>query len=217
MTDAQGIPRLQLKSIVERVERLEAEIADLNADKSDIYKDARGNGFDVKAIKKVVSRRKLDDNKRVEEDVVFETYWDAIHGTGLVHAHARENIEEFDAETGEILEGESAGTAYGLPTNQPETAPEEAAPHEVADVNSVESVSPQAETAATGSIDANTGGGHVTDGRNAQPDQAGGLVQRPPAKPLRPQCRNPGDHCGGYGSTHCNSCVQAAKEIEVAA
>lgn len=56
----------QLRAIVERVERLELEIKDLNADKSDIYKEARANGFDVKAIKQVVSKRKLDSADREE-------------------------------------------------------------------------------------------------------------------------------------------------------
>lgn len=101
------VARDQLKSIVERVERLELEIKDLNADKSDIYKEARANGFDVKAIKQVVSQRKLDTSEREEADLVFETYWNAVHGLGLVRAHARENIEEFDAETGEVFDTES--------------------------------------------------------------------------------------------------------------
>lgn len=102
MSDAHVVARDQLKAIVERVERLEAEIKDLNDDKSDIYKEARANGYDVKAIKKVVQQRKLDTNVREEADLVFDTYWNAVHGIGLVHAHARENIEEFDAETGEV-------------------------------------------------------------------------------------------------------------------
>lgn len=97
MTDSHGIARDQLKAIVERVERLELEIKDLNDDKSEIYKEARANGFDVKAIKKVVQKRKLDEHVRVEADIVFDTYWDAVHGVNIVHAHARENIEEFDA------------------------------------------------------------------------------------------------------------------------
>ncbi len=67
------------------------------------------------------------------------------------------------------------------------------------------------------SADANAGGGHV----NAQSEaaqRAGALVKPAPAhKPLRPLCRNPGEHCGGYGSTHCASCIRASKQTEVAA
>ncbi|NTG86167.1 DUF2312 domain-containing protein [Agrobacterium rhizogenes] len=104
MTDVNSVAADQLKSIVQRVERLESEIADLNAEKSDIYKEARSLGYDIKAIKKVVSKRKLDDNERQEQDAVFDTYWDAVHGTNLVHTRTRENIEEFDAETGEVFD-----------------------------------------------------------------------------------------------------------------
>lgn len=96
----------QLKAIVERVERVESEIKDLNADKSDIYKEARSSGFDVKAIKQVVAQRKLDSSERDERDAVFNLYWDSVHG--LVNAHARENIEQSDPETGEISQGKSA-------------------------------------------------------------------------------------------------------------
>ncbi|QIG70449.1 hypothetical protein EVB88_065 [Rhizobium phage RHph_N28_2] len=67
------------------------------------------------------------------------------------------------------------------------------------------------------SADANTGGDHVT----AQPHRAakaGALVKpAPAAKSLRPYCRNPGERCGGYGSTHCASCLRATRESEVAA
>jgi len=103
----------QLRSFVERVERIEEEISALNADKSEIYKEARGNGFDVKALRKVVAQRKLDPSEREERDALFDLYWSAIHGSdedlSRARAHAREIIEEFDPETGEI-------------TEQPETA-----------------------------------------------------------------------------------------------
>jgi uncharacterized protein (UPF0335 family) len=121
----------QLKAIVQRVERLETEIKDLNDDKSEIFKEARANGFDVKAIKKVVQKRKLDDHVREEQDLVFDTYWDAIHGTNLVHAHARENIEEFDAETGEVGDTKSprkaAEAVAEMPRNNPVANVEEEA------------------------------------------------------------------------------------------
>ncbi|MBX5021192.1 DUF2312 domain-containing protein [Rhizobium lentis] len=61
------------------------------------------------------------------------------------------------------------------------------------------------------------GGDHVTAHSSAAKHQAGALVKPAPAKPLRPYCRNPGERCGGYGSTHCASCLKAAREAEVAA
>jgi len=66
-------------------------------------------------------------------------------------------------------------------------------------------------------VGANAGGDHVTAQAN-RAATAGALVQSAPAtKPLRPHCRNPGEHCGGYGSNHCGSCLRVAKEPEVAA
>jgi uncharacterized protein (UPF0335 family) len=128
----------QLKAIVQRVERIESDIADRNADKSEIYKEARANGFDVKIIKKVVSKRKMDQHEREEQDNVFDLYWNAVHGLNLVHAHARENIEEFPASNGspsvppladnardeESVAGEAVGIASVSPTISPETAEE---------------------------------------------------------------------------------------------
>lgn len=68
-----------------------------------------------------------------------------------------------------------------------------------------------------GNADANAGGDHVT-AQEVRAATAGALVKPAPAtKPLRPHCRNPGEHCGGYGSNHCHSCLRAAKEVEVAA
>jgi uncharacterized protein (UPF0335 family) len=118
---AEILARDQLKSIVQRVERLESEISDLNADKSEIYKEARAKGFDVKAIKKVVSKRKVDEHKREEDDLVFDTYWDAVHGSNLVHVHVRENIEEFDPISGEFVD-DNTPASHGEKTVRPEPA-----------------------------------------------------------------------------------------------
>src|SRR5688572_21304804 len=95
-TKANGVARDQLRAFVERIERTEEEIATLNADKSDIYKEARAVGFDVKVIRKVVAKRKLETHVREEQDAIFEMYWEALYGAPVqVHTHARENIEEF--------------------------------------------------------------------------------------------------------------------------
>ncbi|NKM69193.1 DUF2312 domain-containing protein [Rhizobium laguerreae] len=68
-----------------------------------------------------------------------------------------------------------------------------------------------------GNADASVGGRHVT-AQAHRAATAGALVQVAPAtKPLRPHCRNPGEHCGGYGSNHCHSCLRAARETELEA
>ncbi len=83
MTDMQGhniagVNSGQLRAVVERIERVEEEIRDLNADKSDIYKEAKGNGFDAKAIRKIVSLRHMDRDNRREEEEILDLYLNAL-------------------------------------------------------------------------------------------------------------------------------------------
>jgi uncharacterized protein (UPF0335 family) len=70
----------QLRSIVERVERLETDIAEMNADKSDVFKEAKGNGFDVKILKRVIAARRKDPAKLAEEEQLFELYMAQVGG-----------------------------------------------------------------------------------------------------------------------------------------
>lgn len=112
------IPVAQLRAFVERIERIEADIKDLNGDKSEVYKDLRGCGFDVKAVRAVVAKRKLDTADREERDAMFDLYWSALNGTEpRARAHAREIIEEFDAETGELTDNQDqiGGNGTDLP------------------------------------------------------------------------------------------------------
>jgi uncharacterized protein (UPF0335 family) len=68
----------QLKSIVERIEKLEEEKASLAADIKDVYAEAKGNGFDPKVLKKIVALRKQDAKKRRDEEEILATYMDAL-------------------------------------------------------------------------------------------------------------------------------------------
>lgn len=88
----QGVAVGQLRAFVERVERLEEEIKTLNDDKSEVYKEMRGAGFDVKAVRKVVAKRKLDDTVRQNQDATFDLYWDALTGASRVHVHEAGNF-----------------------------------------------------------------------------------------------------------------------------
>ncbi len=102
-----------LKSLVRRIEATEDEIRALNQDKSDIYKEAKADGFDVKVLRKVVAARRLDASERQEADAIFEMYWAALHGSeSLVRAHV-ETIEQFDPETGEIETGSTPEAGEG--------------------------------------------------------------------------------------------------------
>ena len=68
----------QLRSIVERVERLDEEIKGLNEDKSEIFKEAKGNGFDVAVLKEVIKLRRKDPTELAERDAVLELYLRAL-------------------------------------------------------------------------------------------------------------------------------------------
>jgi uncharacterized protein (UPF0335 family) len=68
----------QLKSVAERIERLAEEIKELQSDKRDIFAGAKGNGFDVKALRQIISIRAEDPNKRAEREAILETYMQTL-------------------------------------------------------------------------------------------------------------------------------------------
>lgn len=68
----------QLKSIVERIERLEQEKAEVAEQIKEVFAEAKGNGFDVKILRKVVRLRKTDRAKRMEEESLLDLYMAAI-------------------------------------------------------------------------------------------------------------------------------------------
>lgn len=68
----------QLRSIVERIEKLEEEKAAIGADIRDVFAEAKGNGFDVKAIKSIIKLRKLDTHERDEQETILDTYRRAL-------------------------------------------------------------------------------------------------------------------------------------------
>jgi uncharacterized protein (UPF0335 family) len=68
----------QLKSIVERIERLEEEKKALAEDIREVYAEAKANGFDVKVLRKVISLRKQDASDRKEQDAILELYLTAL-------------------------------------------------------------------------------------------------------------------------------------------
>ena len=71
----------QLKAVIERIERLEEEKKATSDDIRDVYAEAKGNGFDIKALRSIVRLRKLDTDERREQQEVLETY---MHALGMV-------------------------------------------------------------------------------------------------------------------------------------
>lgn len=72
------IAKDHLKAIVERIERLEEEKKTISDDIRDVYAEAKGNGFDVKALRTIVRMRKQDANERQEQEAILETYMQAL-------------------------------------------------------------------------------------------------------------------------------------------
>ena len=70
----------RLKTLVERIERLEEDKAAVSGDLKEVYLEAKGEGFDVKILRKVVRLRKQDKAKRQEEEALIDLYLSAIGG-----------------------------------------------------------------------------------------------------------------------------------------
>ncbi|MEL0003571.1 MAG: DUF2312 domain-containing protein [Rhodospirillales bacterium] len=78
MTDVGGITAEQLRSYVERIERLEEEKAAIAADVREVYAEAKSNGFDVKIMRQVLRLRKLDHDDRSEQEALLDLYKRAL-------------------------------------------------------------------------------------------------------------------------------------------
>ena len=70
----------KLRSLIERIERLEEDKAAVASDLKEVYAEAKGEGFDTKIMRKVIRLRKADAAKRSEEEALIELYISAIGG-----------------------------------------------------------------------------------------------------------------------------------------
>lgn len=68
----------QLRSLIQRIERLEEEKAALAADIKEVFAEAKGQGFDVKTLRQVLKIRKMDKADRQEQEALLELYLDAL-------------------------------------------------------------------------------------------------------------------------------------------
>jgi uncharacterized protein (UPF0335 family) len=76
-----AIARDQLKSIVERIERLEEEKAGIAEDIREVFGEAKANGFDTKILRQVLKLRKQDMTERQEQDAIRDLY---LHALGMI-------------------------------------------------------------------------------------------------------------------------------------
>lgn len=77
-TDVGGVSGQRLKSYLDRIERLEEEKSGIADDIKDIYTEAKAVGFDTKTMRKLVRLRKMDAEKRREEEELLSLYASAI-------------------------------------------------------------------------------------------------------------------------------------------
>lgn len=89
------IARDQLRSFIERIERLEEQKRSITDDIKDVKSEAKSMGFDVPTINKIISLRKKDSAKREEEDAILTTYMTAL---GMIQPDLFEDHEHSESE-----------------------------------------------------------------------------------------------------------------------
>lgn len=78
MADSGGVTADRLKSIIERVERLEEEKQEVQEQIKEVLSEAKGDGFDVKIIRQILRLRRMKPHDRAEQEELLETYKAAI-------------------------------------------------------------------------------------------------------------------------------------------
>jgi uncharacterized protein (UPF0335 family) len=90
MSDPGGIAAGQLRSFIERIERLEEEKKGISDDIRDVFAEAKGTGFDTKIMRQVIRLRKKDKAERQEEEAILDLYLNAL-GMALDGARVEED------------------------------------------------------------------------------------------------------------------------------
>ena len=96
-----GVSKDQLKSVIERIEKLEEEKAALAEDIKDVYAEARANGYDVKTLKSVVKLRKIDFEDRQVQEEMLDLY---LHALGMVPGGRQDQKESPKVESTAMAE-----------------------------------------------------------------------------------------------------------------
>jgi uncharacterized protein (UPF0335 family) len=78
MAEAGGIAGEQLRSLIERIERLEEEKKDVREQIKEVFSEAKGSGFDTRIMRQLIRLRKLRDTDRSEQEELLEVYKAAI-------------------------------------------------------------------------------------------------------------------------------------------
>jgi uncharacterized protein (UPF0335 family) len=81
MAEPAGVARDQLRTIIERIEKLEEEKAAIAGDIKEVYAEAKANGFDTKILRRIVQIRKQDSAERQEQEALLDLY---LHALGMI-------------------------------------------------------------------------------------------------------------------------------------
>jgi uncharacterized protein (UPF0335 family) len=81
MAEPAGVARDQLRTIIERIEKLEEEKAAIAGDIKEVYAEAKANGFDTKTLRRVVQIRRQDSAERQEQEALLDLY---LHALGMI-------------------------------------------------------------------------------------------------------------------------------------
>lgn len=78
MSEVQTIAADRLRTFIERVERLEEEKSAIASDVKEVFAEAKGEGYDVKAMRTVIKLRKMDRADRQEQEALLDLYLSAL-------------------------------------------------------------------------------------------------------------------------------------------
>lgn len=110
-----------IKSFVERIERVNEEIKDLNGDKRDIFAEAKSQGFDTKALKIVIQRRAKDPDELSELNALVETYENALGTPVATRARATpQNLAGGEEVTQRTVNAPTAGSNPARSASEPD-------------------------------------------------------------------------------------------------
>ena len=88
MTDTIGISGDRIRSFIERIEHIDEEIKGLNEGKKEAFAEAKGEGFDVKVLREILRRRKLDREDREEHESLVDLYLRAMESASTPEVRA---------------------------------------------------------------------------------------------------------------------------------
>lgn len=86
-----SVARDQLRTIIERIERLEEEKKTIADDIKEVFAEAKGNGFDVKTLRNLLKARKVEATEREEQEAMLDLYMSAL---GMLPDHGDDHVEQ---------------------------------------------------------------------------------------------------------------------------